>query len=67
MISIATFVEPKDESSNDDKHVLSLLSMKHQDNCLDTSPRRSADCKPNSGHLKLESNSGEDKGMFQVS
>jgi hypothetical protein len=67
VISIVTFVEPKDESSNDDKHVFTLSSMEHEDILLASSPGISADCKPNSFHLKLESQSGEDKGMFQVS
>ena len=67
MISIADIVEPKDESSNDDKHIFPLLSMKHEDNLLASSPSISADYKPDSILLKVESQSGEDKGMLQVS
>ncbi|XP_065580455.1 zinc finger protein 813-like isoform X1 [Artemia franciscana] len=53
--------EPKDESSNDGRHIFRLLSMKREDNLLACSPERSADCKPIFGHLKLESQSGKDK------
>ena len=67
MISIGNFLEPKDESSSDDKHIFPLISMKHEENVLASSPGISADYKPISGLLKLESQSGHDKGMFQVS
>ena len=60
MISIGNFLEPKDESSSDGKHIFPLLSMKQEDNVL-------GDGKPNSVHVQLESQSGEDKGMFHVS
>ncbi|KAK2722463.1 hypothetical protein QYM36_002862, partial [Artemia franciscana] len=55
--------EPKDESTNDDKHIFPLFSMEHEYNLLAGSSGISADCKPSSGHLKLESQSGEDKDI----
>jgi len=65
VIFIATFLEPKDESTNDDKRIFPLFSMKHEYDLLAGSSGISADCKPSSGHLKLESHSGEDKGILQ--
>ncbi|KAK2714466.1 hypothetical protein QYM36_008874 [Artemia franciscana] len=53
--------EPKDESSNDNKCIFPLLSMKRDDSLLASSPGTFPDCKPSSGHLKLESQSGKDK------
>ncbi|XP_065580464.1 zinc finger protein 233-like isoform X1 [Artemia franciscana] len=53
--------EPKDESSNNNKCIFPLLSMKHDDSLLASSSATFADCKPSSGHLKIESQSGEDK------
>ncbi|XP_065565540.1 zinc finger protein 180-like isoform X2 [Artemia franciscana] len=53
--------KPKDESTNDDKRIFPLFSMKHEYDLLAGSSGISADCKPSSSHLKLESHSGEDK------